>query len=106
MGLNPGTVSQWYRDPLFMEELKRKAQKIVETTEQICKIMSQSAMETIINLMENTDSQSIRLKCAQDILDRAGIAKKQKMSSDEMDIGVLISNAYMKNHPLTTDNNE
>lgn len=74
---SPGTVENWfYRDENFRAEYEKFKQEYIEDITKTAKERMQKAadeaMQTLLILMANSESDRIRLDAAKDILDRTG----------------------------------
>lgn len=81
LGRNEITLRRWAREPEFLERLKALNQLMfekldaelvqkAETTLQRIQQVSDDALDRVLFLMENADSEVVQMRCAQDLLDR------------------------------------
>lgn len=74
LGITNTTLSKWKKQPEFQEEYKAQIQAILN---EACG----EAIETICDLMRNSNSESVRLKASQDILNRAGYKQPDRIEA-------------------------
>ena len=71
VGVSERTVARWFADDDFVAELKAQGLKMFGP-------LVGAAIATLELLMEHGDPCSVRLRAAQDILDRAGLLPVEK----------------------------
>jgi len=63
------TLYEWLKDPVFKEELRAQRDVIIEEAIEDLKGNLTKATETLINLLKDTDSDSLKRYVAKDIID-------------------------------------
>lgn len=77
LNIGPSTVENWfYRDLTFREEYEKFKQEyiadITKSAQERLKKAADEAMQTLLILMQTSESDKIRLDAAKDVLDRTG----------------------------------
>lgn len=94
LGMHYYTVRKYAREPEFLAELRSYSKEIYErvdaelkaTKDDITERLEQAsdtALDTIIQMMTTSSSDAIKLKAAQDILDRDGRASRTSRVESE-----------------------
>jgi len=73
------TVHRWFADDDFMAEL------IAESRRHYIHLAAE-ARRVVLALMRSADRDSVRLRAAQDIQDRAGLKPTEKVVTEELDL--------------------
>lgn len=74
LNITETTLSKWKKRDDFKQEYR-------EQIEDIMNVAAGEAIETICNLMRNSNSDNVRIKAAQDILNRAGYKPIDKIEA-------------------------
>lgn len=85
IGVERHTISRWLRDSKFKEEYKRCLESVML---ELCG----EAKETLLDLMRNSNSDTVKMNCAKDILNRVGLTAVNEVVKDENGtINIVIS---------------
>lgn len=98
-------VSRWLRDPemrqrlmelnaLAFQEIDKQLQVRAESAMQKINQAAEEAVDKLIALMEGADSETIQMRCAQDILDRNQETSKIRRV-DKRSVNVNIDSAWL-----------
>ncbi|MBR4419765.1 MAG: hypothetical protein IKT32_02695 [Clostridia bacterium] len=79
VGCNRNTITEWKRNPIFMEEYHRRLREVWKDSEAI-------AVKTMIKLAEDGSFQASKY-----ILDSQGYAPAQKIEADVKQQNIIIS---------------
>ena len=99
VGVAPSTVENWfYRDTTFRAEYEKFKQEYIEDITKTAKERMQKAadeaMQTLLILMANSESDRIRLDAAKDILDRTGFKAEDILNikgNQELEINITLT---------------
>lgn len=99
IGRSPGTVENWfYRDKTFRTEYEKFKQEYIEDVTKTARERMQGAadeaMQTLLILMANSESDRIRLDAAKDILDRTGFKAEDILNikgNQELEINIALT---------------
>lgn len=80
-GVARETMSDWFKNPMFLEQLNEEMRLSFSEIAAIAK-------ERALNIMKNTENDSVALKAAHDFMDRAGYGATQKVEQTNRDITV------------------
>lgn len=72
ISVTPQTVSGWKKDPVFMSTLNQHKMELLENARCQLQQSPSKAVQTLIDLMENSESEETRRKAALDILRLTG----------------------------------
>ncbi len=73
VGIDPGTLSDWLQQPRFVGELNKLQLEILESARSKLHSATETAADTLIEIMKTEKNPEARRKAAMDILRLAGI---------------------------------
>lgn len=74
LGITETNLSKWKKQEAFQTEYRRQIDEIMQ-------IAAGEALATICDLMRHSNSDNVRIKAAQDILNRAGYKPTEKIEA-------------------------
>jgi len=86
VGVNRDTLHQWLKDDTFNAHLNSLKREIIDAARAAIQNASTLAIETIADLMQNSENDICRLNAAKEILTMAGITKAQFIGSDSVEV--------------------
>lgn len=83
VGVVPGTVSEWFKIPEFIKTYEEMRNRLLQEA-------SYRALQTMIDLATNAQSEAVRATAAKDILSRAGMdaITKQEITQKTITVGL------------------
>lgn len=84
LGITETAISKWKKQEEFKTEYRQQIDNIMNEA-------SGEALTTICDLMRNSNSDNIRFKCAQDILNRTGYKPVDKIEAKTDNITYVVS---------------
>jgi len=77
LDVTPQTISAWLREPSFVAAINTMKMDNLESSRDKLHALFATATSTIEDIMVNGDSDSVRLKAAQSVLDASGVQVPQ-----------------------------
>ena len=85
VGVNRDTLHQWLKDDTFNAHLNSLKREIIDAARAAIQNASTLAIETIADLMQNSENDICRLNAAKEILAMAGITRALDIGSDSVE---------------------
>lgn len=84
MGIHPGMVTKWKKNKLFADFLAMAKEEVVDAVELARNLLIEGAPLAALKIRElvNGEEETVQLRAAGDVLDRAGVSKTQRVKAE------------------------